>query len=80
MIQRAQKLQKVGNSAAVILPKEWLDMHRLKPGSKVRLLITEDQVILMSDEPDREIPVDAAFVRHADRLIKRHRKTLERLA
>lgn len=74
-----RRIQKVGNSAGILLPKEWLRARGLKPGSRVRLEISGPRVIILAPEDAREIPVDARFARDVDRFLRRHRHVLRRL-
>jgi antitoxin component of MazEF toxin-antitoxin module len=80
MVSKVQKLQKIGNSSGVLLPRDWLREKGLKPGSRVRVEITDTRVIILAEEDAREIKVDARFARDVDRFIREHRKVLERLS
>jgi len=79
MVSKVQKLQKLGNSSAVILPRDWLRERGLKPGSKIKMEITDTRVIILAEEEYREVKVDAKFARQVQRFIREHRETLKRL-
>ena len=80
MAQKAQKIQRIGNSAGILLPAEWLARKGLKPGATVQVEITDQRVSVFPDEREREVEVDARFARLVHGFFKRNRATLDRLA
>jgi antitoxin component of MazEF toxin-antitoxin module len=64
-----RKIIKVGTSAAVVIPKTELKKHGMKIGEEINVLISKK-----NDYIDPEIIV------HVDKLIKRYRPMLEKLA
>jgi antitoxin component of MazEF toxin-antitoxin module len=80
MAGKVQKIQKVGNSAGVLLPADWLAARGLKPGSRVRLEVTDQRVVIHPEPKDREVGVDAKFARDVRAFLKRNAKILERLS
>lgn len=79
MTTKVQKVQKIGNSSGVLLPKDWLRAKGIKPGDKVRIEITETRVVILPTSKDREVKVSAKFAKEVDQFLKRNRKILERL-
>lgn len=79
-MKRVQRIQKVGNSAAVILPKSWLEEEKLKPGSNVVIEARSGRLIVYPPLEDREIRVDRKFLQELRGFGRRHRRILERLA
>ncbi len=53
------KLQKVGNSIGTMIPKEILDKFNLKEGDTLTLVVMEDGIKLMADDPEFEQVMDA---------------------
>ena len=80
MASKVQKIQKVGNSAGVLLPSDWLAKTGLKPGSKVRVEVTDQRIIILPEGKDREVRVDAKFAQEVDQFLRRNREILKRLA
>ena len=80
MTRKVQKIQRIGNSAGILLPAEWLSAKHLKPGAKVRLEITEQRISVFPDEKDLEIEVDEKFAKEVQSFLRRNRAILERLA
>jgi antitoxin component of MazEF toxin-antitoxin module len=80
MTRKIQKIQKIGNSAGILLPAEWLSQKHLKPGAKVRLEITEHRITVFPDEKDREVEVDERFAQEVSLFLRRNKAILERLA
>ncbi len=79
MTIKVQKLQKIGNSSGVLLPKDWLRSKGIKPGDRVRIEITETRVVILPTGKDREVKVSAKFAKEVDQFLHRHRRILERL-
>ncbi|MBI4565404.1 MAG: AbrB/MazE/SpoVT family DNA-binding domain-containing protein [Planctomycetes bacterium] len=77
---RTQRIQKVGNSAAVLLPKDWLRGHRLRAGAKVTVEVSETRLTIYPELQEREIRVNAEFGRRVDRFLRKHRAILKRLS
>jgi putative addiction module antidote len=71
----ALKITRVGNSAALVLPKEALALLRVAQGDTVYLTAAPDGYRITAYDPD--------FERHmtlARRLMRKHRNTLRELA
>ena len=79
MASKVQKIQKVGNSAGILLPSEWLSRKGLKPGAKVRVEVTDQRIVILPEGKDREAKVDAKFARDVESFFQRHEKILQRL-
>ena len=75
-----KKVQKIGNSAGILLPAEWLSHKHLKPGAKVRLEITDQRISVFPDEKDAEVEVGERFARDVASFLRRNKAILERLA
>lgn len=80
MAGKAQKIQKVGNSAGVLLPADWLAARGLKPGARVRLEVSDQRIVIHPEPKDREARVDAKFAREVRAFLKRNSRILERLS
>ena len=80
MTRKVQKIQRIGNSAGILLPAEWLSQKRLKPGAKVRLEITDQRISVFPEEEDEEVEVDDGYAREVRSFLRRNRAILERLA
>ncbi len=80
MTRKVQKIQRIGNSAGILLPADWLSQKHLKPGAKVRLEITDQRISVFPDEKDREVEVDEALAKEVHAFLRRNRAILERLA
>lgn len=75
-----RKIQKIGNSAGILLPKGWLESQGLKAGSKVRIEVSERRVSVMPEISDKDIKVDNRFMRELARSLKRNQNALKRLS
>jgi antitoxin component of MazEF toxin-antitoxin module len=80
MARRVQKIQRVGNSAGILLPADWLARKGLKPGGKVRIEVTEQRIVILPETKNRDVKVDTKFARGVEEFLRRNRKILERLA
>jgi antitoxin component of MazEF toxin-antitoxin module len=80
MTKRIQRIQRIGNSAGILLPSEWLSQKNLKPGAKVRLEITDQRISVFPDQKDQDVEVDERFAKEVHSFLRRHREILERLA
>ena len=80
MSTRVQKVQRVGNSAAVLLPADWLARKGLKPGAKVRIEVTEQKITIFPAEEEQEVQVDVAYAKLVTGFLRRNKETLKRLA
>jgi antitoxin component of MazEF toxin-antitoxin module len=80
MARRLQKIQKVGNSAGILLPADWLARKGLKPGAKVRIEVTDQRIVVLPETRNRDVKVDGKFARQVEEFIRRNRRILERLA
>lgn len=80
MANRVQKIQRVGNSAGILLPSDWLARKGLKPGAKVRIEVTDQRIVILPETKNREVKVNAKFARGVEEFLRRNRKILERLA
>ena len=74
-----QKVIKVGNSAAVTIPKHILENANMKIGDKVFLEFDEESNILFIS-PKSFKGVTPEFIKYTNDFIKRNRKALEELA
>lgn len=80
MTKKVQKIQRIGNSAGILLPAEWLSRKRLKPGGKVRLEITDQRISVFPDEEDEDVELDERYAREVHSFLRRNRAILDRLA
>lgn len=80
MSTRVRKVQRVGNSAAVLLPADWLARKGLKPGAKVRIEVTEQKITIFPEEEEQEVEVDEAYAKRVTGFLRRNKETLKRLA
>lgn len=80
MSGKVQKIQKVGNSAGILLPADWLAKKGLRPGAKVRVEVSDQRIVILPELKHREVKVDARFAREVDAFLRRNRKILERLS
>ncbi len=80
MTRKVQKIQRIGNSAGILLPAEWLSQKRLKPGARVRLEITDQRISVFPDEKDQEAEIDERFAREVQSFLRRNKEILQRLA
>lgn len=77
---KVRKVQRVGNSAGVLLPADWLARKGLKPGAKVRIEVTEQKITIYPDEEEREVQVDETYAKLVTGFLRRNKETLKRLA
>ena len=77
-----QKIISVGNSAAITLPKNFLEDIGLKIGDKVRVKSDSDSktMVVQADIQTRKAKLSKDFVDWTDRFIKKYRPVLEELA
>lgn len=80
MSVRVQKVQRVGNSAAVLLPADWVARKGLKPGAKIRVEVTDQKVTIFPEEEEVEVQVDEAYAKLVKGFLRRNKETLKRLA
>ena len=80
MTKKVQKIQRIGNSAGILLPAEWLSQKRLKPGAKVRLEITDQRISVFPEEIDQDQEVDARYAKEVQSFLRRNKEILSRLA
>jgi len=80
MTKKVHRIQKIGNSAGILLPAEWLAKKHLKPGARVQLEITDQRISVFPDEKDTEVGVDARLAREVSSFLRRNKAILERLA
>ena len=76
-----QKVIKVGNSAAVTLPPDFLKSSKIKIGDQVYVGIDESAeaiVVSSREKPFRGVSADIAS--WTDKFIKKNRKALEELS
>jgi antitoxin component of MazEF toxin-antitoxin module len=71
-----KKLTRLGDSRAVVLPKPFLDQLDLGEHGEVELTLEQDRIVIA---PHRYATNDE-FQVSARRMLKKHRKSLERLA
>ena len=71
-----KKLTKLGDSRAVVLPKAFLDQFDLTDNAEVELTLEADRIIVVV----HHYASDAEVKTSAKRMMRKHRKALERLA
>jgi antitoxin component of MazEF toxin-antitoxin module len=79
MTARAQKIQRIGNSAGILLPAAWLAKLGLKPGAAVRVEVSDRRIVIQPEDRSRDVPVDARFAREVGAFLRRNKAILERL-
>lgn len=79
-----QKIIKVGNSGAILIPKQYLDSLKLKIGSSINLDIQEDNSRLVIDVPAKfmsmKIPLDKEVYAVGKDLLNRYLPAFKKLA
>jgi antitoxin component of MazEF toxin-antitoxin module len=80
MTKKLQKIQRIGNSAGILLPAEWLSQKHLKPGARVRLEITDQRISVFPEEKDQDVEVDETFAKEVSSFLRRNKEILKRLA
>ncbi|MDP1722253.1 MAG: AbrB/MazE/SpoVT family DNA-binding domain-containing protein [Candidatus Gottesmanbacteria bacterium] len=79
-----QKIIKVGNSGAVLIPKQYLDTLKLKIGSSINLDLQEDSSRLVIDVPAKymsmKVPLDKEVYAVGQDLLKRYLPAFVKLA
>ncbi len=71
-----KQLSKVGNSAALIIDRPFLEQLDLSIGAEVEVSVENDSIVV---RPHRYAN-DASVKASATRMLSKHRKSLERLA
>jgi antitoxin component of MazEF toxin-antitoxin module len=73
-----KRINKVGNSSALILDKALLELVGLREGGEVQLTVRDGSIVVTPTDPER---VDAErFEESLDRVMKSRRDVLRRLA
>lgn len=80
MTRKVQKIKRIGKSAGILLPAEWLSKQHLKPGAKVRLEITDQRITVFPEEIDQDQEVDERYARKVQSFLRRNKEILSRLA
>jgi antitoxin component of MazEF toxin-antitoxin module len=80
MSAKVQKIQRVGNSAGILLPAGWLSKKGLKPGAKVRVEVSDQRIVILPEDHSTEVQVDGRFAHEVEVFLKHNKKILERLA
>ena len=80
MASKTQKIQKVGNSAGILLPSDWLTARGLQPGAAVRVEIMDERIVIYPPAEMTEVEVDASFAQQVDDFFRRNSETLKRLS
>lgn len=79
-----QKIIRVGNSAAVTIPKEFLETLGLKVGSPIRISMSEDETRLIVNAPAKrtqtKISINKEVYAVADDLLRRYLPAFKKLA
>lgn len=79
-----QKIIRVGNSAAITLPKSVLDDTKIKIGTKVNVSYKEDLGTLVIDLPRKRTPTQAVIDKEvyatANDLLRRYLPAFKKLA
>ena len=81
MATKIQKIQKIGNSAGILIPKEWLKELGFKVGEKVRCKIADARIIIMQAKSEKEktVKVNAKFAKMVEEFIDENEELLGRL-
>jgi putative addiction module antidote len=69
------KIQKIGNSEGIIIPKDVLDRMGLKVGDDISLTEEDGRLILNPEDADLTRQLE-----HAERFMERYKVTLQKLA
>ena len=73
-----KRINKVGNSSALILDKALLELVGLREGGEVQLTVSDGSIVVTPTDPQR---IDAErFEESLDRVMKSRRDVLRRLA
>ncbi|MGH7334397.1 MAG: AbrB/MazE/SpoVT family DNA-binding domain-containing protein [Candidatus Rokuibacteriota bacterium] len=72
-----RQIKRIGGSLGVLLPRDIAEAMDIKEGSEVRLTLVGRQVVM---EPADDSLDDAAFRRAMAAVLRRHRRSFERLA
>jgi len=80
MTRKTQKIQRIGNSAGILLPSEWLSQKHLKPGATVRLEITDQRITVFPQEADQDVEVNERYAKDVQSFLRRNKEILSRLA
>ncbi|MBI5620631.1 AbrB/MazE/SpoVT family DNA-binding domain-containing protein [Candidatus Gottesmanbacteria bacterium] len=79
-----QKIIKVGNSGAMLIPKNYLEALKLRVGSTVDVNLEEDNARLVVDVPARyramKVPLDKEVYAVGNDLLKRYLPAFIKLA
>ena len=76
-----RKVLKHGSSRLVTLPRPYLDALGLDVGSRVEVLLDEDNGrIVIIPAPRAPTGIDESFAGEVDRCLKRYRRVIGRLA
>jgi antitoxin component of MazEF toxin-antitoxin module len=73
-----KKLQKVGNSNALILDLPIMEMVGLEEGKEVQITVSNGSIIITPVDPRRVDPKE--LERHLDRIVGKRRQMLKELA
>jgi len=73
-----KKLQKVGNSNALILDLPIMEMVGLQEGKEVQITVSNGSIIITPVDPRRVDPEE--LERHLDRIVGERREVLKELA
>jgi antitoxin component of MazEF toxin-antitoxin module len=71
-----KQLSKVGNSAALIIDRPFLDQLNLSVGAEVEVSVEKNSIVVRPHRYAEDTSVKAS----ATRMLGKHRKSLERLA
>ena len=72
-----RKVQRVGGSLGILIPRDFAEAMEVKAGSKVRLTLVGRQVVV---EPVADTVEDGAFRRAFATVLRRHGAVFEGLA
>lgn len=75
-----QKVLKVGDSAAVTIPKESLKALKVKIGDKVVTTVSQDLGIMVIKSIKNDTPTDLEFIAWTKVFLKQYGKSLKALA
>jgi antitoxin component of MazEF toxin-antitoxin module len=72
-----RRVKKIGGSLGLVIPRDFAEAMKVRDGSEVRLTLVGRQVVV---EPVDDTLDDDAFRRAFSAVLRRHRRTFDRLA
>lgn len=80
MAREIQKIRLVGNGAGILLPAELVARKGFKPGFRVRLEVTEQNISILPGREEREIKENVQYAKLAERSLRKNKETFKRFA